>query len=248
MIILLGNTMAGKKGNRQTGCSRNGKPCPNCGKVHSNMTGKNNPSNYPGVGEKISQSKKGKNHPLYGRTYIEFYGEERAKEIMSRQKKALTGPVNPWFGRHHTAESRALMSRIWKGKRVGENHWAYGKKMSPEVRKNISEGHKGVQALDKHPLWKGGISFLPYTPEFNGKLRKRIKERDSYTCQLCGIKEEECLEVLSVHHIDYNKENSNEDNLTTLCRSCNSRVNVNREEWTIFFQNLMREKILCPVS
>lgn len=88
---------------------------------------------------------------------------------------------------------------------------------------------------DKSPVWLGGISFEPYPPEFNNKLKKRIKTRDGYQCQLCGTREK-----LAIHHIDYEKQNCEDDNLVTLCLSCNVKVNKNREYWTEYFQKEVR--------
>lgn len=81
--------------------------------------------------------------------------------------------------------------------------------------------------------WKGGKSFDPYTTDWTKTLRRAIKERDHYTCQLCNKQED-----LACHHIDYDKENCSQENLITLCRSCNSKVNKNRNYWTDYFRNL----------
>jgi len=87
----------------------------------------------------------------------------------------------------------------------------------------------------KNPAWKGGESFEPYSPVFNLLLIEKIRERDNYTCQLCDITEEEHIvlygRVLTIHHINYDKKNSTEDNLLTMCIACNARVNFNREYW-----------------
>jgi len=89
--------------------------------------------------------------------------------------------------------------------------------------------------------WKGGKSFEPYPIEWNSELREQIRKRDNYQCQLCQITEEEHLivfgRILSVHHIDYDKQNCREDNLITLCLNCNTRVNSNRTYWVEFFKN-----------
>lgn len=92
----------------------------------------------------------------------------------------------------------------------------------------------------RHPNWRGGISRLPYAFDFNDALKEQIRNRDSYECQLCSMSEEEHLSVhgcvLCVHHIDYNKMNSNPNNLTALCIACNFRVNYNRLIWMEFFK------------
>lgn len=84
--------------------------------------------------------------------------------------------------------------------------------------------------------WKGGKSHEPYPIEFNNHLKFQIRERDNYQCQLCNILENQLTEKLSIHHIDYNKDNLSPDNLIALCRSCNSKVNHNREHWTVYFR------------
>jgi 5-methylcytosine-specific restriction endonuclease McrA len=91
---------------------------------------------------------------------------------------------------------------------------------------------------EKHHFWKGGISFGPYSPDFNNKLKRKIKIRDNYTCLICGKE----TQKLAVHHINYDKLNSNEQNLISLCYSCHSKTNSNREHWIKFFESIMNEK------
>jgi len=71
--------------------------------------------------------------------------------------------------------------------------------------------------------------------------KESIRKRDNYICQNCSMIEEEHLIVigtnLHIHHIDYDKENCNENNLITLCNSCNVRANFNRDYWKNIFQN-----------
>jgi 5-methylcytosine-specific restriction endonuclease McrA len=76
-------------------------------------------------------------------------------------------------------------------------------------------------------------------------LRRVIRERDRYQCQLCG--ELQSDETFCVHHIDYNKENCNPDNLITLCKMCHSKTNSNREIWIKFF-NIPKEEPQCCTS
>lgn len=68
---------------------------------------------------------------------------------------------------------------------------------------------------------------------FNNKLKKKIKERDGNCCQLCGE-----TKKLEVHHIDYDKNNNEENNLITLCRKCHGITNYNRGFWTQVFIGL----------
>lgn len=95
--------------------------------------------------------------------------------------------------------------------------------------------------------WRGGISTEKYPPEFDDFLKENIRIRDGRICQLCGITEEDNEQSLSCHHIDYIKENCSDDNLISLCvkNGCHVKTNGNREYWTNYFQNLMKEKYNC---
>lgn len=90
-------------------------------------------------------------------------------------------------------------------------------------------------------FYKHGQGNFPYPLEFSDKLKENIRKRDDYLCQECGITEEEHLivwgEILSVHHIDYNKFNNVTENLLTLCRNCNTRANFNVACWQEKFRN-----------
>ena len=50
------------------------------------------------------------------------------------------------------------------------------------------------------------------------ELRRKILQRDDYTCGYCGFRAEK---FQIVHHIDGNHANNNEDNLETVCPMCN---------------------------
>ena len=134
-------------------------------------------------------------------------------------------------------EIRAKMSAAAKGRKLPE--WAIAKmrerKVTEETKRKIGAANLGP----KSPQWKGGISFEPYSPKFNKQLKTKIRERDNHTCQLCGVEKNirgKKEVAMVVHHIDYNKKNCREDNLTALCTSCNSKVNINREMWQHYFE------------
>lgn len=50
--------------------------------------------------------------------------------------------------------------------------------------------------------------------------------------------------VLSIHHIDYNKENCSESNLITLCNQCHARTNYNRDYWQKHYDNSINKIII----
>jgi len=96
--------------------------------------------------------------------------------------------------------------------------------------KRQSENRRG----ENHPSWQGGISFLPYCSKFNNEFKEYIRDKFGRICFLCSKPESEEGRRLSVHHVNYDKSCMCNDNLTCqfvpLCRSCNSKVNTNREE------------------
>jgi hypothetical protein len=105
----------------------------------------------------------------------------------------------------------------------------------PEIKVKISG--------ELNPNWRGGLSNEPWPLAFNHALKEQIRKRDNYRCQLCGIPQCECIRKLSVHHIDYDKENLIHANLISLCSRCNALVNFNRESWIKFFQERPKETI-----
>ena len=93
---------------------------------------------------------------------------------------------------------------------------------------------------EETPNWQGGKSHEIYPVEFDNLLKKRIRIRDHFTCQYCGVHQRELSEVLHSHHIDYNKENNEDDNLISLCRVCHVTTNGNRVFWMNYFQTVMQ--------
>lgn len=90
-------------------------------------------------------------------------------------------------------------------------------------------------------FWRGGKSFEEYPAKFNKIFKLKIKQRDSFTCQKCGTKEDELKWSLSIHHIDFDKNNINIKNLISLCRACHAETNYNRNKWINFYKKFMRE-------
>jgi hypothetical protein len=88
--------------------------------------------------------------------------------------------------------------------------------------------------------WKNGLSLKPYPTVFNYELRSYIRNRDDYICIICKLPESAFNRNLDVHHIDYNKENCQEDNLISLCQNCHQHTNGNRDYWKIVLQGLVK--------
>jgi hypothetical protein len=95
-----------------------------------------------------------------------------------------------------------------------------------------------------HPNWKGGISCEPYCDIWlDSDFKESIKKRDNYICQNpnCWQKDGKAG-VLSIHHIDYNKKSCAPENLITVCKSCNSRANKDREWHKLWYQAILSKR------
>lgn len=94
--------------------------------------------------------------------------------------------------------------------------------------------YRSSQTGEEAHAWCGGYSPHYYGPNWN-EARRRCRERDDYTCQGCGVEEDELDRELSVHHITPFREFIPEDgepdfeaandldNLVSLCERCHSK-------------------------
>ena len=93
---------------------------------------------------------------------------------------------------------------------------------------------------ENSPTWKGGKRH------YKGgwlKARDKVRERDNYTCQLCGITEEEQGFQMDVHHIvNYRlfkdkREANNLDNLICLCHNCHRFIHSNSNTENLYIKD-----------
>jgi hypothetical protein len=119
------------------------------------------------------------------------------------------------------------------GRRIHYDTWRKGKK-----RCRICS-NSGVN----NPMYIDGKSFDSYSPKFTKTLKDQIRQRDGFKCQNCGELQTSHLlksgQKLSVHHIDYDKQNCRKNNLISLCHSCHSITNKNRKDWENLYTNKM---------
>jgi hypothetical protein len=113
------------------------------------------------------------------------------------------------------------------------------RRRSEDVKRHQSETRRGENSSN----WQGGISYEPYTAEFNKAMKAFIRKRDGYTCQLCSILESNLSRKLSCHHIDYNKKNCDPLNLISLCISCPMKTEYRRHYYTKLFQELINKRL-----
>jgi 5-methylcytosine-specific restriction endonuclease McrA len=77
-------------------------------------------------------------------------------------------------------------------------------------------------------------------------IRATIRKRDNHICQICSKTEKENGQELDVHHIDYDKQNNNPNNLISLCMSYHRKTNNNRKYWLIHLSNILKKRsFLC---
>ena len=169
-----------------------------------------------------------------------------------------------WYGTKRPPDTLLKISIHRKGKCSGKDHYLYGKghlikgEKNPHWKKEIDKprffrhcsvcglkicNKSGVcrncrnklkaQVGSDHPHWRGGAGYAPYSSDWL-EVRIKIKERDNYTCQVCGI----INKSIAAHHIDYNKLNNDENNLICLCNSCHAKTTMDdRIYWQQYFKH-----------
>jgi len=159
----------------------------------------------------------------------------RSPEMRAKMARISRGRVQSEYTKRLVAEKikAKWQTEEYRNKMLEANRT---KKMRKIRSKNSSGennpmyGKKGEFASN----WRGGISRDPYAFEFNNELKEAIKERDRYVCQNCGNKKR-----LHVHHIDYDKKNSDATNLITLCNVCHAKTNFGRDRWIGKFREMV---------
>ena len=142
-----------------------------------------------------------------GKTFEEVFGEEKAKEIKEKMSEnAKNNPSNNQFKKGHGVPEE------WR------------KKIRKAAKQSTGENSRN---------WKGGITNknrLIRWSKKNKEFKKRIFERDDYTCQICG----KCGGDLNCHHIKswakYPDLRFDEDNVITLCVKCHREIHFGRRD------------------
>ncbi len=215
--------------------------------------------------ENISKGLKGKQKTEDHRKKLSIAKKGIKLNLSEEQRKKLkertSGENNPFYGKYHNEQTKDIIRIHNQGRKLSEEHKrkigekSIGRKLSQETREKISLANRGERngnygrvyteeerqkfgsPKDKHHNWKDGISYEPYSIEWTEKLRESIKRRDEYICQNTYCTKNS--NILTVHHIDYNKKNCDEFNLITLCNSCNIKANYNRIRHHKFYKNLI---------
>lgn len=177
----------------------------------------------------LSLSMIGKNHWMKGR--------KLSKETIEKMKMSHLGYKHSEdtkkkmsmsaLGKHKSEEHKKKLSKALNGnKNALGKHW----KMSEETKRKIGEYHRG----SKSHFWRGGIckENVRIRQSLEYKIwRKKIFERDNYTCVLCGARNKKGKRViLHPDHIkkfsDYPKLRFDINNGRTLCVDCHRKTDT----------------------
>jgi hypothetical protein len=164
-----------------------------------------------------SCAKKGKLNPAY-----------KHGKCLKQQKCMDCGKLlGKHSGFYHNLRCFKCNNKIHSKRMIGKNNPMFGIKRYGK----------------KSPHWQGGKTIINYNRKyFNDILKEQIRKRDNYICQLCHKKREIQNRKLSIHHIDYNKNNCKKNNLITLCLLCNLKVNFDRDYWYAYFTYLIKRE------
>jgi len=213
------------------------KKCKLCNKELKNWQKKYCSRNCANKGnsEQNSESKKGKNNPMYGKVAWNKgipRTLEQKLEHSTKMKESYKTKTKKGFQKGNKTKTQY---------RKGHTSLYKGKKMSKEFCKKVTEGK--LKSEYKHSLetkikqkkqklgsknfnWRGGVTLENRsrfnTLEWRG-VTKKCRERDNYTCQKCNKKRS-----IEVHHIipwRITKDDSL-DNLVTLCKSCHLKIEI----------------------
>jgi hypothetical protein len=194
--------------------------------------------------------------------------ETRAK-ISASLKGKMAGDKNPFYGKHHTKETKEKLAEISRNHRhspealeklriagfkrkqtpgarakvakarMGNKH-GLGTRRTPETRMKQSIAQQGERGSN----WRGGLSFEPYCPKFNEDLRRRIRAFFDHRCVACGKTTEENIRKLSCHHVEYNKQaccDGKPVQFAALCTTHHLKTNSDRERWEAMLHRIIDE-------
>jgi len=196
-----------RQSSAQRGKSKNvGKDNPFYGKHHSAETKLH-----------LSESLSGERNPMYGTT--------RPQYVVEAVRNAHKGKPSTFKGRTHTEEAKKRNSEAHKGipsKRKGISR-------TPEEKLKISIGTKKYTPRgEANFMWKGGVTSenIKARQSFEyQEWRRKVYERDNYTCQHCGDNKGGNL---NPHHIksfaEYPELRYDVENGITLCKNCHIAI------------------------
>lgn len=124
------------------------------------------------------------------------FTEEHKRNLSLARLGKYKGKDNPFYGKKHTEQANEANRIAHLGKKFSDG---INKKKGRCGKQNGNYGN-GVKIRGyRNPNWRGGKSFEPYSVDWTETLKRSIRERDKYICQVCSQYGN------TVHHIDYDK-------------------------------------------
>jgi len=209
-----------------------------------------NPENHPWYGkhhtekskEKMRNTKLGKKHTKEHNQKIALAGYTGGYYKKGIPRYENYAPQLEWFekvrknkedknilevkcfkcGKWYIPDVYSVINRIRTtiGKKKGEHHFY----CSPDCKNNCYIFNKKPETLMHEDEWRAGRdSWWDEPRHMQGQWRELVLERDNYTCQKCGSKEN-----LKAHHIKpvklYPLESCDVDNGIILCGECHNKA------------------------
>lgn len=205
--------------------------------------------------KKISDAHKGKYLSIETRMRMSESAKNKASETEETKRKKSESHVgkkrSPFteehrkhisassIGKYISPETRKKLSEILSG----EGNPFFGKQHSEESRLKICENHL-------EGFWYGNVRYYDgkyycdlWTPEF----RERVRAFFNYQCTECGTPQNGRKHC--VHHVHYDKNvccKNNEEirdrKFVSLCGSCHTKTNHNRDYWEQHFTQIINDK------
>lgn len=198
-------------------------------------------------------------------------GKHHLSETKRKISQALKGKkVSPWKGKELSLEHRRKISLSitgsknprWKGgppkcqncnKQLSDSR--YNTKFCSKCNYHSEERNSKLRG-DRHWNWQGGKTPIGEQVRNTWQLkewRRRVFERDDYTCQLpeCGVRSGDGKAiVLNSNHIkrfvDYPELRFDIKNGITLCKPCHLFITGHEKDWEWVFRAIVDGVNVAP--
>ncbi len=192
------------------------------------------------MGHEVSESQREKRripidkNKLYQLYCIEGYSTSDLEKVFNADSSTIGNRLKKygWMRINKEAHNQPKYTK----KLVKAN---LGKKASKETKEKSSLAHKGLNAREKHPMWKGGITplnkVIRHSDEYK-QWKNFIFDRDNYICQICG----ERGGKLRANHIkrfaDCPELRFEKNNGIVICDNCDYKLVMGHEKkWESYF-------------
>jgi predicted DNA-binding protein YlxM (UPF0122 family) len=188
--------------------------------------------------------------------YINFFTKQKLKELHYKQKLLLIEIAKKYNCNINVIQyyMNKFNIKVLQYRNQEKNrNWRGGKPKCKDCGKTLSSyGPKRCglchniwsQIPKNNPNYIHGKCYAPYNSQWNKNTKEKIRKRDNFKCSICNKKQRYLRgyhKKLSIHHIDYNKQNCKENNLIALCAKCHIKTNFNRDYWYAYFIYMMTD-------